>query len=80
MRRVQLRDARANLSVLVDKALRGTPSVITRRGKPQAVILSYADWERLFKVPSFGRLLMSALPAAAALPKRNRARMRDAGL
>jgi prevent-host-death family protein len=80
MRKIQLRDAKAKLSAVVDQAARGRPSVITRHGKPEAVVIGFADWERLSRVPSFGRLLMSAPLETRDLPKRNRAPMRDAGL
>jgi len=60
MKRIQLKDAKANLSAVVDAAKGGEPSLITRHGRPEAVILSYEDWRRLSEVPSFGRLLMSA--------------------
>ena len=80
MRKIQLKDAKANLSWLVDQAARGKPSVITRRGKSEAVVLGFADWERLSRVPSFGRLLMSAPLEPGNLPERNRSPMRDAGL
>jgi prevent-host-death family protein len=60
MRKIPLRDAKAKLSSVVDQATRGKPSVITRYGKPEAVVLGFAEWERLSRVPSFGRLLMSA--------------------
>ena len=80
MRKIQLKDAKANLSAVVDQATRGKPSVITRHGKPEAVVLGFADWERLSRVPSFGRLLMSAPLEAGGLPERNRRPMRDAGL
>jgi antitoxin Phd len=80
MRKIQLRDAKANLSAVVDKAAQGKPSVITRHGKPEAVVLGIADWERLSRVPSFGRLLMSAPLETSDLPERGRAPLRDAGL
>ena len=38
MREIQLRDAKANLSALVDEAMRGKPAVITRHGKAVAEI------------------------------------------
>jgi len=79
MRKVQLKDAKANLSAVVDEATRGKPSVITRHGKPEAVVLGFADWERLSQVPSFGRLLMSAPLEAGDLPERNRAPLRNSG-
>lgn len=80
MRKIQLKDAKANLSAVVDRAAHGKPSIITRRGKPEAVVLGIAEWERLSRVPSFGRLLMSAPLEAEDLPERNRAPMRDPAL
>jgi antitoxin Phd len=80
MRKVQLKDAKAKLSAIVDQAALGKPSLITRHGKPEAVVLGFADWERLSQVPSFGRLLMSAALEPADLLERNRAPMRDARL
>lgn len=76
MREIQLRDAKASLSAVVDEAMRGKPAVITRHGKREAVILSYEEWERLSHVPSFGRLLMAAPLAAEDLPNRDRTPLR----
>jgi prevent-host-death family protein len=80
MRKIRLKDAKAKLSAVVDQATRGKPSVITLHGKPEAVILGFADWERLSRVPSFGRLLMAAPLDSADLPDRDQAPMRDADL
>jgi prevent-host-death family protein len=80
MRKVQLKDAKANLSEVVDEATRGKPSVITRHGRPEAVVLGFAEWERLSRVPSFGKLLMSAPLEPGDLPRRNRAPLRGSGL
>jgi prevent-host-death family protein len=77
VRKIQLKDAKANLSAVVDEATQGKPSVITRHGKPEAVVLGFADWERLSRVPSFGRLLMAAPLEPGDLPERNRGPMRD---
>ena len=71
MHEVQLRDAKANLSSVVDQAVRGEPTLITRRGKPEAVVLGFQEWQRLSQVPSFGRLLMSAPAGAEELPDRS---------
>lgn len=60
MHEIQLRDAKATLSAVVDQARQGEPSIITRHGRPEAVILSFEEWQRLSQVPSFGRLLMEA--------------------
>ena len=78
MREIQLRDAKANLSAVVDQAVEGKPSVITRHGKREAVLLSYEEWERLSHVPSFGRLLMAAPLTAEDLPDRNASPARTA--
>lgn len=79
MRELQLREAKATLSAVVDDAQRGEPSIITRHGRPAAVVLSFADWQRLSEVPSFGRLLMAAPLDEGDLPSRSDAPMRPAG-
>ncbi len=80
MRKIQLKDAKAKLSTVVDEAVRGKPSIITRHGKREAVLLSYEEWERLSRVPSFGRLLMSAPLDESDLPVRSSAPLRDTAL
>jgi antitoxin Phd len=77
MRKIQLRDAKAKLSAVVDQATRGKPSVITRHGKPEAVLIGFADWQRLSRVPSFGRLLMAAPLEVGDLPGRDGTPLRD---
>jgi antitoxin Phd len=80
MREIQLRDAKASLSAVVDDAVRGEPAIITRHGKPEAVLLSFAEWQRLSHVPSFGQLLMAAPLEAGDLPPRNATPLRESGL
>jgi antitoxin Phd len=80
MREIPLRDARASLSAVVDEAMRGEPVIITRRGKRQAVVVGYDEWERLSNVPTFGRLLMMAPLAANELPSRNDSGVRTVDL
>jgi prevent-host-death family protein len=77
MREIQLREAKASLSAVVDAAVRGEPSIITRHGRPDAVVIGYDDWKRLCTVPSFGRLLMSAPVAPGDLPERDRSPVRE---
>ena len=79
-REVQLRDAKASLSALVEKAAHGEAAVITRRGKPRAVIMRIEEWNRLRDVPSFGRLLLSAPLEDADLPPHDTTPMHDAVL
>lgn len=59
MREIQLKDAKATLSAVVDQAVAGEPSVITRHGKPEAVLVSFKEWERVSKVPSFADVLLA---------------------
>jgi antitoxin Phd len=80
MREIQLRDAKATLSAVVDDARHGEPAIITRHGKPAAVILGFEEWERLSRVPSFGRLLMEAPIEPRDLPRRRTTPPREAGL
>ncbi|MDX2224562.1 MAG: type II toxin-antitoxin system Phd/YefM family antitoxin [Rhodospirillaceae bacterium] len=76
MRNIQLRDAKAKLSAVVDDALAGKPSVITRHGKRAAVIVGYDDWRRVSKFPSFGKLLMAMPVDAGDIPPRRRGALR----
>jgi prevent-host-death family protein len=75
-RQLQLREAKATLSAAVDDAVRGEACVITRHGRPEAVIIGYQQWKRLSRVPSFGRLLMAAPLAKDDLPARRRSGLR----
>ena len=77
MKKIQLKDAKAKLSTVIDDAVRGKPSIITRHGKREAVLISYEEWERLSQVPSFGRLLMAAPLGSDDLPVRSNAALRD---
>jgi antitoxin Phd len=77
MREVQLREAKATLSAVVDAAVRGNLSIITRHGRPEAVVIGFDEWKRLSSVPSFGRLLMSAPLAPGDLPERDGSPMRE---
>lgn len=78
MREIQLREAKATLSAVIDRARQGEPSIVTRHGHPEAVVLSFEEWQRLSSVPSFGRLLMAApLESDDLLPRQDG--LRDAG-
>lgn len=43
MQEIQLRDAKATLSAVIDQARQRQPSVITRHGRPEAVVLSFEE-------------------------------------
>ncbi|MGY2049564.1 type II toxin-antitoxin system Phd/YefM family antitoxin [Methylobacterium sp. JK268] len=80
MREIQLRDAKATLSAVVDDAVRGEPSVITRHGRPAAVVIGFAEWQRLSTVPSFGKLLGASGLRDGDLPARDGTSLRDIDL
>ena len=77
MHEIQLRDAKATLSAVIDSARRGEPSIITRHGRREAVVVSFEEWERLSHVPSFGRLLMTAPIEPDDLSERDGGRLRE---
>jgi antitoxin Phd len=58
---VQIRDAKARFSALVEAAERGRPTTITRHGRPAAVLVPVEDARRLYPDdrPSFADLLLS---------------------
>jgi antitoxin Phd len=66
MKTLRLREAKATLSAVVDAAERGEATLITRNGRPAAVVTSVEDASKLYPVrrPSFASLLTS-LPVDA---------------
>ena len=83
MKELQLRDAKARFSAVVDQAVAGEPTVITRHGHKAAVLLSFEEWQRISKVPDFADLLLAFPSEPEDIPERSRkpARvLRDTGL
>lgn len=59
-----LHDAKNRFSALVDRALKGDPQRVTRRGKPAVVVIAAEEYERLRRqgktaAPTFGELLLT---------------------
>jgi antitoxin Phd len=77
LREIQLRDAKASLSAIVEAVTQGEAALITRHGKPTAVLMDYREWQRLNQVPSFARLLTSAPLEPGDLPARDQTPLRD---
>ena len=65
MNKINLRDAKANLSAVVEAAERGEATTITKHGRPAAVVVPVDAARTLLKTPrpSFASLLMS-IPSA----------------
>ena len=61
MNTVQLRQAKAKLSELVEAAEQGMPTVVTKRGRPVAMIVPIDQARTLYpeKKPSFAEVLLS---------------------
>ena len=72
MKEIQLKDAKATLSHVLDEAIAGEPAVITRHGRREGVIISYNEYERLSRVPSFGWLLANSPLEEGDLPERRK--------
>jgi prevent-host-death family protein len=71
MKELQLKDAKATLSAVVDRAIAGEPTVITRHGRKEAVLISFEEWERISKVPSFADLLLAFPGEPDDIPERS---------
>lgn len=80
MKEVQLREAKASLSALIDKAVAGEPALITRHGRKEAVVLSFVEYQRLSSHPNFGELLAAFPGESDDIPARDRSRRRLADL
>ena len=77
MKEIQLREAKATLSAVVEAAEKGEPTTITKHGRPAAVIISHNEWTKLKStVPSFADLWLAIPPIDADdLPKKRPARI-----
>jgi prevent-host-death family protein len=80
LREIQLKDAKARLSAVVNDAQGGEEFVITRHGHKTAVVVSWERWRRVSDIPSFGRLLTAAPLEPADLVERDGRAIREADL
>ncbi|MER8545228.1 type II toxin-antitoxin system Phd/YefM family antitoxin [Mesorhizobium sp. M0045] len=80
MKTMQVRDAKAGFSALVEAAENGEPTIITKHGKPAAAIVSIEDVQKLYPVKrrNFGEFLLT-YPGGIEL-ERNEAPSRDVDL
>lgn len=70
MKTLQVRDAKAGFSALIEAAERGEATTITKHGRPAAVVVPVDVARRLYleEKPNFGRFLMS-FPGGANLER-----------
>lgn len=80
MKTMQVRDAKAGFSALVEAAENGEPTIITKHGKPAAAIVSIEDVQKLYPVKrrNFGEFLLT-YPGGIEL-ERNETPSRDVDL
>ena len=80
MRTLQLREAKASLSAVVEAAERGEATTITKYGRPAALVVPVEEAKRLYPTerPSFAALLMG-IPHAVEIA-RDTSPLREAGL
>lgn len=78
MREAGLDEVRAALSAVVGRAAEGEGTVVTRDGRPRAVVLGHDEWVRLrdARRPTFADLLL-AYPSDGGLAERDRTPVRD---
>ena len=77
---MQVREAKAGFSALVEAAENGEPTIITKHGKPAAVVVPVEDANRLYPAhkPNLGAFL-ATFPDGVEL-ERNRSPMREIDL
>ena len=80
MREITLQAAADGLDSVAADASAGEDVVITRDGRREAVLVSWATWERLSRGISFGALLTSSPLEEGDLAPRSRGAIRDAEL
>ena len=68
MKEIQLEDAKATLSDVIDDAVGGNASIIVHRGKRAAVLISYEEYQKL--KPGLGWQLTNAPLEDGDLPVR----------
>ena len=80
MKTMQVREAKAGLSALIEAAENGEPTMITRHGKPAAAIVSVDDFRKLHpeRKLNFGEFLLT-FPGGVEL-ERNPSPSRDIDL
>ena len=78
MKTLQLQDAKAGFSGLVEEALRGEEILVTKHGRPAAVLVSATKWEHMSKrVPALVDVLMAFPGEPTDIAERNMAPLRD---
>ncbi|MDB5501522.1 MAG: prevent-host-death family protein [Tardiphaga sp.] len=60
MKTLQLRDAKAGFSAIVEAAENGQPTIVTKHGRPAAMVVPFEEGQRLYPDdrPSFAEVLM----------------------
>jgi len=58
---LHLKEARTTFSAVIDSAQHGEPTIVTKHGRPAAMIVPIADGRKLYPDdrPSFAELLLS---------------------
>lgn len=75
----QLQEAKNGLSQLVKEAIAGEPQLVTLHGKPAAVVVSAAEYERLTRCGKKGKLSAALLRPDIAGEDIDFSRDRDTG-
>ncbi|MBS3648434.1 type II toxin-antitoxin system Phd/YefM family antitoxin [Pseudaminobacter sp. 19-2017] len=79
MREVDLREAKARLSQLIEEVAAGETVVVARDGHKTAVMIGWAEYEKLTNIPSLGWLLTHSPLLEDDFASRRSARSLDRG-
>jgi prevent-host-death family protein len=80
MRQWPVQDAKARFSEMLDASIEEGPQLVSKRGQPQAVLVSLKEWESLQKraKPDLKELLLGPGPRFdLELPPRDQWKLRD---
>lgn len=81
MKTLQLQEVKAHFSGLVDEVARGEEILVTRHGRPAAMLVPVEKWEHLTgRVPALVDLLLAFPGGPEDVPPRNRVPLRDVDL
>lgn len=61
MKTLHLKEAKTTFSAIIESAQQGEPTIVTKRGRPAAMVVPIAEGRKLFpdNRPNFAELLLS---------------------
>jgi antitoxin Phd len=69
MKEIAFTEAKARLSRIVDEAKNGEPTIITRHGRKEAVVVSFEDWKKATSRPFLWDMLTNGAADGREQPR-----------